>query len=86
MAQSLIDVGLQDLHPRPRPSCLADRSVGNLSLGLSVQLKRVLALFVDDETLFAKDELGTSAELRSPAGVLRGVAVASLRPRLLSPA
>jgi hypothetical protein len=86
MAQNLIDVGWQDLHPWPQPECLADRRVGNLGRGLSAQLKRLLALFVDDETLLAKDNLGRSAELRRPAGALSGAAVASPRPRLLSPA
>ena len=54
MPQNLVDAGLQD--PHALPSCPTDRSFGHLSLGLSAQLKRGLALFIDYETLFAKDE------------------------------
>lgn len=39
------------------PQASADRNFGNVSLGLSAQLRRGLALFVDYEALFAKDDV-----------------------------
>lgn len=39
------------------PQAAADRSFGNLSVGVSAQLRRGLALFFDYETLFAKDDV-----------------------------
>jgi len=39
------------------PQASADKSFGQVSLGLSAQFKRGFALFVDYETLFAKDDV-----------------------------
>lgn len=54
LAATLVGSGVQ---VAVDPLAAADRNFGNVSLGISAQLRRGLALFVDYETLFGKDDV-----------------------------
>jgi uncharacterized protein YhjY with autotransporter beta-barrel domain len=54
LSATLVGTGLQVAID---PQAAADKSFGHLSLGLSAQFKRGVALFIDYETLFANDDV-----------------------------